>query len=210
MEYLILKFVERLDIIDLLPYKMGRIIVDSEIVIGQDLKDLSPVCRCRHQILSARPLIFCKEHGAVFDRHFHAFSLCVFQDWRPHFLYFLQVRRHTLVRDPSDKCCDHIYIQHYGRIDQLVEMINITLAFLQIRVHSVRIICKSGNLNSLCRTQILDLFCFLLCKIRNIDMADSCISALCSALRPARDFQALQTILCGEVNNFLKCHSFTD
>lgn len=44
---------------------MGGVIIDAQIVIGQNLKYLSPDSRGCHQVLSAGPLVRAEKHGAV-------------------------------------------------------------------------------------------------------------------------------------------------
>ena len=60
MKHLIFKLINRFNIVQFLPYEMTRIKVKSKRITRKPFKQFSPDNRCRHQILSSRPLIFSK------------------------------------------------------------------------------------------------------------------------------------------------------
>ena len=59
------------------PYKMRRIIINSDVITVQNLKNFSPDHRCCHQVLSTRPLISVKKHRTVFNRNAHFLFFCI-------------------------------------------------------------------------------------------------------------------------------------
>ena len=107
MEYFILKFIKRADIVDHLPDKVGWIVINAKIITVQDLEDLSPDWRSCHQILSSGPLFLTKKHRAVFNCYFYVTYLCQFYDWWPYFFYKFKIFPYIFGLIPSDKCCDH-------------------------------------------------------------------------------------------------------
>ena len=210
MEDLVLELVERFDIVHLLPYKVGRIVVEAEVRARKHLEHFAPVCRCAHDVLSARPLIVGEPHRAVLDADADAFFLRMGKDRSPYFLGDLQVLFNGLARNTADECGDHVDAKKSGSIDQFVQMIDIHGTFFKIRIEGVRIISKGGNNNAFGCAEVIDLFSLFRSKVCRIDMADACITSLCAGCRPAGNFKALQIVLCRKIHYFFKCHSFAD
>ena len=146
MEDFILKLIDWFDVIDHLPYKMGRIVVDTKIITRKNLKYFLPVCRCGHQVLSAWPLICTKEHRAVLDCYFYTLLFCQFDDWRPYLFYDFKILFYCLGLVTANKTCNHVDAKFCTCFNQSHQMVNGCLTFLQIRVQSIRIISKRRNL----------------------------------------------------------------
>ena len=142
MEDFILKLVNWFNVVNLLPDKMGRVIVNTKVWTVDNLENFSPVCRRCHNILSARPFIICEKHRTVFNTDLNALFLCVFYNWRPYFFENLQIFCKCLIWNSSNKCSDHVNIKHCRCIDQFIDVINVGLSFFKIRIHSIWIIAK--------------------------------------------------------------------
>src|SRR5947209_7767362 len=61
------KLTDRRDFIHLLPDHVGRIVVETEILVRDLLKHAAPDGGTDCQVLSARPLVLGEEHGAILD-----------------------------------------------------------------------------------------------------------------------------------------------
>ena len=205
MEDLVFKLIDRFDVIDHLPYKMRRVIIDSEIVAVQNLEHFSPDLRCCHQVLSARPLIRSEQHRAVLDRNFHIIFFCQFDDRRPYFFHQFQILFHCLCLVSSDKCCHHADAQFCACKDYIFQMCNCCRSFFQISVHCVRIKCQRRNVYIFLFAVIQNVFriCVIFQHTIHIDVAHTGISSFRFSLRPACNFHTLKSVVCCKIHHFL-------
>ena len=103
MEYLIPEFIDRLNIIHLLPYEMRRIKINTQRVAVQYPEYFTPVCRRSHDILPAGPLILSKKHGTVLDGYPDSLLFGIRKDRRPYFSGFFQIIFQIPGRHSADK-----------------------------------------------------------------------------------------------------------
>ena len=119
MEDLILELVDGLDVVDHLPYEVRGVIVETEIIAGNDREKLSPDCGSCCKILSAGPLVVSEEHGAVLDGNLDALLFCELDDRGPNLLELLDVLFYGLILHSADEGRYHIYAEKRGHIDDL-------------------------------------------------------------------------------------------
>ena len=156
MEDLVPEFIEGLDRIHHLPYKMRRIIVDPQMIAVEDPEHTSPDHRRRHQILAARPLILTKEHRAVFNGDLHTVRLCKTDQRLPYLFHQLKILFHRFRLIPSDKRSNHIDAKLCTCKDHILKMRRRFRPLLQIFIHRVRIVSKGRDLHVIFICVILD------------------------------------------------------
>ena len=210
MENPVAEFIDWLDIVHHLPYKMAGVIIDAEIPAGYDIKKRSPKRRRGKQILASRPLLRAEQHGAVLNRNFYIVLLCIPYDRRPYLPERFKVFLHTFCLFPSDEGCDQAHSQFLGETYDLLQMGNGCFPFLQIAVHCIGIICQGAYGNSCPAAYFLNMLHISMAGIVYIDVAYPCVPPFRFSVRPACGFNTLIPHPGSSFHHFLKCPSIQD
>ena len=188
---------------------MAGVEIQAEIGGGDDLEQLPVDFRGAHQVLSAGPLIRAEEHGAVLDGDLHAALLGQSDDVGPDLPEQLDVLFEGLMLILADKGGDHVYAQLGGSPDDGLQVGNRRFPLFQVRVHGVGIEGQRRNLQSLGRSQLLDIVGvgIVLADTLAVNVAHTGVAAFRFARGPAGYLQAFEAHLGGDVHNFLKAPS---
>ena len=207
VENFILELVDGLDVVDHLPHKVRGIIVDAQIVGGQNFEHLAPVGGGGHQVLSAGPLIGAEEHGAVLDADFHTVFFGFRNDRRPYFLDQLQIFFYGLGLIPADEGGDQIHAQLVGGADDLFQVFHVGGALFQISVHGVGVESQRGNLHALLSAVSQNFSGLFVGQLVHVDVAHARVTALRLAAGPAGHLYAGEAHLRRGVDHFFKIPS---
>ena len=205
VEYLVLELVQGLDVVDHLPHEVAGVVVDAQVLAGQDVEHLVPVHRGGHQVLPAGPLVAAEQHGAVLNGDAHVQLLRQGDDGGPDLLDQLQVLLHALGLVAADEGGDHVDAQLCAGADDVHQVGDVGGALFQVAVHGVGVEGQGGDLHMVGGGVVQDVpgVGVVLAHPHHVDVADAGVAALRLTGGPAGHLHAGKAHFGHGVDHFL-------